>query len=489
MQDQRAIELSLANLPARRRALFTILAVALGLRLLHLWSVLPVELGQPPEVGMDRWLNTHIAEAVTGRKWLGGWSAAYDSSPGYSYLLAALYWFSGRNWLGPLLVQSLLGACAPLCLYALGRRLFSVSVGIVAATFAALFSPTIFYEALLVKFAFVPITVACALLCLVRALEPGADASAVGAGLTLGVLALLRPNGGIVAPTMLLWLAVSRRRHGFPDIRRPLLLVAAGMAIVMVPMLIRDRIAAAHGLESSLWGIHFYIGTNPDADGTYVSVPGVREDILGHVDDARQVAENASGHALTPSEVSAFWFHRGLSFISAQPGTYIILQGKKLWHAFEADESGSFGDDFHEMRRVSPVLQAPLLTFGVIGPLGLLGLILSLMRRQGLMLSLFVATYALSMLPFFVAGRYRLPLVPPMIVLAAVGVAWLGDAVRRRGQRVFLVAGPGLGAVAVSFGANLEQVLVLIAALILGALASERLRPLEERAPSHRRTA
>ena len=93
------------------------------------------------------------------------------------------------------------------------------------------------------------------------------------------------------------------------------------------------------------------------------------------------------------------------------------------------------------------------------------------------------------MLPFFVAGRYRLPLVPPMIVLAAVGVAWLGDAVRRRGQRVFLVAGPGLGAVAVSFGANLEQVLVLIAALILGALASERLRPLEERAPSHRRTA
>ena len=374
MQDQRAIELSLANLPARRRALFTILAVALGLRLLHLWSVLPVELGQPPEVGMDRWLNTHIAEAVTGRKWLGGWSAAYDSSPGYSYLLAALYWFSGRNWLGPLLVQSLLGACAPLCLYALGRRLFSVSVGIVAATFAALFSPTIFYEALLVKFAFVPITVACALLCLVRALEPGADASAVGAGLTLGVLALLRPNGGIVAPTMLLWLAVSRRRHGFPDIRRPLLLVAAGMAMVMVPMLIRDRIAAAHGLESSLWGIHFYIGTNPDADGTYVSVPGVREDILGHVDDARQVAENASGHALTPSEVSAFWFHRGLSFISAQPGTYIILQGKKLWHAFEADESGSFGDDFHEMRRVSPVLQAPLLTFGVIGPLGLLGL-------------------------------------------------------------------------------------------------------------------
>jgi hypothetical protein len=74
-----------------------------------------------------------------------------------------------------------------------------------------------------------------------------------------------------------------------------------------------------------------------------------------------------------------------------------------------------------------------------------------------------------------VAGRYRLPLVPPMLVLAAVGLVRMGEAVRRRGQGVFLVAVPILATAAVALDADVEQVLVLVATLILGASAADRL--------------
>ena len=108
---------SLTVRPRSASVLVQIIVVAFVLRLLHLRAVLPLELGHPPEVGMDRWLSMHIATAVADGRWLGGWAAPYDSSPGYAYLLAALYRICGRQWLGPLLIQIALGALVPLLVW------------------------------------------------------------------------------------------------------------------------------------------------------------------------------------------------------------------------------------------------------------------------------------------------------------------------------------------------------------------------------------
>src|SRR5439155_1470718 len=191
---------SLTVRPRSASVLVQIIVVAFVLRLLHLRAVLPLELGHPPEVGMDRWLSMHIATAVADGRWLGGWAAPYDSSPGYAYLLAALYRICGRQWPGPLLIQIALGALVPLLVWD------------------------------------------------------------VGAGL------------------------------------------------VVVPMAVREQAAVRRGASSSLWGIHFYIGTNAAADGAYTPVPGVRDDIVGHIVDARAVAERRVGRVLAPSDVSWFWF-------------------------------------------------------------------------------------------------------------------------------------------------------------------------------------
>jgi hypothetical protein len=131
--------------------------------------------------------------------------------------------------------------------------------------------------------------------------------------------------------------------------------------------------------------------------------------------------------------VSHFWFHEGVRFIREHPGRYAFLELRKVWFALEADEAGSFGDDYDVFREMSPVLRLPLFMFGVVAPLGLLGAVSYLRRRETAVLPLLAGELLLSLLPFFVTARYRLPLAPVMIVLAAGGAARL-DAWRRAGR-------------------------------------------------------
>ena len=134
-------------------------------------------------------------------------------------------------------------------------------------------------------------------------------------------------------------------------------------------------------------------------------------------------------------------YRSAVAFIRDDPGRYGLLQLRKVWLALEADERGSFGDDFEALRPASPVLRLPLVMFGTVVPLALFGLGLCIRRRQWL-LPLFVLGAVVSLLPFFVAGRYRLPLAVPMIVLAAVGLDAIDGAVQRRGLVALLLIAP-----------------------------------------------
>jgi tetratricopeptide (TPR) repeat protein len=52
--------------------------------------------------------------------------------------------------------------------------------------------------------------------------------------------------------------------------------------------------------------------------------------------------------------------------------------------------------------------------------------------RKHLLLYLFGGAYLLSLMPFFVTSRYRLPVVPVMIVFSAAGLSWLWKRLRER---------------------------------------------------------
>ena len=445
-----------------RLALATIVAAALALRLAHVASVAAFEAAHV-EPGLDRWLQMEIARAVAGGDWLGGPLAPYESAPAYALGLGVLYRLGGGRWLVPIVLQAVLGALTPLALYATARRLGSARAGLFAAALAAAYGPAIFYEGLTLKFALMPCTVS-ALLCASATAATGRrwQAAAAAAGAATALLVALRLNAIVVLPVLVAWIARAR-----PAVAtRALLLVGLGLVAIAAPLALRRALAAAHGEAASLWGIHFYVGSRLDGDGGYTVVPGVADDVFGHVDDARALAEASRGRRLTPAEVSRYWLGRGLEEIRRDPAAYLTLEGRKLRRLLAPGEEDVFGDDYAVYAARSVALRAAL-TFGAVAPLALLGLVLVAMRRAPLGWCVAVAaTYAASLLVFFVTSRYRLPVVPPLLLCAGVALAWLADL--RARPLAFAAAAGGLSVAAWgALGAPPSDVLRLLA--LLGA--------------------
>ena len=425
-------------------------------------------------MGMDRWLAMHMAAAVAGGDWLGGWTPDYDSGPSYGYWLGLLYWLGSHQWLLAVIVQASLGAMVVPCIYRLGAACFSPQIGMLAAALTALYGPTIFYETLLVKFSLVPITVVVLLLLTERARASGSTRHLVAAGLAGGIFVALRSNALCVLPVLLWWLT---RELADPMTKLRVLAVFALAAMLpLAPAFLRDRVAAAEGRGTSLWGIHFYIAAHEGADGTYAPVEGVTEDPIGHVIDAARVAEQAAGHPLTPTQVSLYWFRRGLEFARTNPLRTALLQLRKLRLALAGFEEGSFGDDFADAQANSWVLALPLLRFGTIVPLALLGMGVALGNRTGELLPAFIATFVLSLLPFFVTGRYRLPIVVPMLVLAAVGLDWTDDALRRGAYGTVVAAVVGMLGVSFGLPGGATDVWAVLALVLIALLGLRLLR-------------
>ena len=454
--------------------------LALAVRLVHLGAVATYERAHVVP-GLDRWLDIEIARAVAAGDVLGGAAAPYDSAPAYALMLGIVYRALGPESVGPLVIQAFLGAAVSLLLYGAGRRLASESVGLAAAALAAVYAPAIFYEGLTVKFAAVPFTVSLLLYALAVTTANGPPrAAAVMAGSATAILVALRPNAVVLLPVALGWIAWQRR-----DARAAsaILLFAAGLVAVAAPLAVRRTLAAERGDAASLWGIHFYIGSRLDGDGGYVPVPGISDDVVGHVEDARAIAEADRGRALTPAEVSGYWFERGLAEIARDPGGYLRLVGRKLRRVAAEGEEGDFGDDYASYAALSPVLRAGI-GFGTIAPFALLGLTVSVKRRPGLAwTSIVAAAYAISLLPFFVTGRYRLPMIPALLLLAGAGTVWLAGAWRsRRGAAVVatlvLLGAPAL--LGVSAGALARLTALVVVTVIAGVYRVPEGHPVRE---------
>jgi len=275
----------------------------------------------------------------------------------------------------------------------------------------------------------------------------------------------VRANAAAVLVVVAAWIVASDRPARAAAC---LLAFALGVVAVAGPLALRRTLAAERGEAASLWGIHFYVGAQPDGNGGYVVVPGVADDIFGHVDDAREIAERAAGRRLGPGEVSRFWFRRGLDGIRERPWDYVALEGRKLRRMLIPWEDDAFGDDYAEYAGRSLVLRWGSIGFGDVAVLALLGLALVLRQpSQATWCAVFVAAYATSLAVFFVTSRYRLPLVPPLLLCAAIALGRLADLAARRRALVLPVVGGPLLAGVLLYGAAPGT--LARSALVLGA--------------------
>lgn len=427
---------------------------ALLIRLVHLWQmrrapVFTVLMGDARSY--DEW-----AQRIAGGDWLG--TDVFYQAPLYPYFLGAIYSLFDRDLVVVRICQAVIGAGSCAMLAAAAQRLFSPRAGLVAGLGLAFYAPAIFFDALIQKTVLDVFLVCLALLILSR-LTTAATSTRhwVGLGVVLGCLILTRENAVVFAAIVLLW-ALVRSISGTPAAHawrgriREMAAFLLGLAVVLGPVATRNYLVSG-GLyvTTSQFGPNFYIGNNPRADGTYMSLRPGRGAPEYERQDATELAERALGRSLTPSDVSSYWTDRALDFISSHPGAWIALVGRKLlllWNADEMLDTESL--ETHAESSLILRIGGWIGHFGVLVPIALLGVIATWGERRRLWLFyLMTLGYAASVIVFYVFARYRFPLVPFLMLFAAVGMVntplLIGTSSRAR--RGMLAAGVGAAAV------------------------------------------
>ena len=420
--------------PSGRRILLAILALALVLRLTHLWAVWD----QPffSWLAMDSQEYDRWAQGIAAGDWLG--SQVFFQAPLYPYLLAAAYTVLGHRLALVYLLQILLAVAGCWALYRAGREMADERTGLGAALLAAVYGPFLFYDAQLLKESLAVTAVSFLLWALAAARSRPGVKTWIGAGALLGVLALLRENALLLVPFLLplAW----RREDRWPGLARRGGALVAGLVLALLPVALRNGAVGGDFLPTtSQGGVNFYIGNNARADGTYQPiVPGKQIPELERREPAR-LAEQALGRPLSPGEVSSYWLDQALGWAREHPGGFLRLQLRKLgmfWSWYEWPDAV----DYYYVKTLSPALRLPLLEFGGAVILALAGLFLA-RRRLGAFAPalLFALGWMASTVIFFLFSRYRLPAMPALLALGGV-------VLEIRGKRAISLAGICLAA-------------------------------------------
>lgn len=399
-------------------------AVVLAIKL-----IVVLQLKDHPLLQEDAGLDTSVyldlaRQVLAGNLALG--PGLYFVSPLYIYFTAAVLSLAD-SLLAVRLAQVLLGTGAVVCIFIAAREWFGRAAAVSAALVATLTGLFTFYESLILQAALDPFLTAAALAALALGLNRGGARYFALTGVSLGLQAMNRPNTLLAAAVVCgLMLLLRRWREGA--------WLLAGTALVLSPLAVRNGIVAgAWSPVASHGGLNFYIGNNPQADGTYRSVPGVTPNIAGQQADTRRVARQALGREVSDAEASAYFYARGRAWIAEHPGAAARLFLRKVLLVFSAEHLWlNYSFPFFA-RDAATLLSCLFIGPWLLVPLGVAGLATCLpatRRREYFIWMAFVPAYAVAVALFFVSERYRLPILVPLCVGAGALTARMTAAVR-----------------------------------------------------------
>ncbi|NNE08571.1 MAG: tetratricopeptide repeat protein [Gemmatimonadetes bacterium] len=354
----------------------------------------------------------------------------YFRAPLYPYWLAALYKVSGGNHTLPRIAQAILGIASLFLLHAIGRRLFGATTAILAVVLGVLYPLLTYFEGELLITSVAFFLNVLLLWALLRAERAQGAPPWILAGLVLGAAAIARPNVLLFSPLIVLWIALERRSVRAAIM--PGILVALASLLVILPVTIRNaRVGGEAVFISWQGGINFYLGNHVGADGWSATAPGIRKDWWGGYEDTQMIPQREARRRMTYGEISDYWFARGLAFLRDNPAEGAALLAKKTYLVFSAQELSnnlilSFSGRYSRVFRSLPV------TYGMLIPLALFGFWCARRNRTARLLSFHFAAYAFTLILFFVCSRFRIPLLPAVLLFAGEGLRVLAGRVRER---------------------------------------------------------
>ncbi|MBW2278189.1 MAG: glycosyltransferase family 39 protein [Deltaproteobacteria bacterium] len=366
----------------------------------------------------------------------------------------------------------ILGSGTALLVASSARRLAGTSAGVAAGVLVAICEPLVFYDCAVLATPLAVFLAAATLHATLLSAERPTLIRCAGLGLLTGLWIVCRPNTLLFVPVALAIVAFPRLEPGaLSRWARTVVLVGCTVAPVL-PFTITNAVRGdAFVPVTSSAGINLFIGNNQGATGRLESVFG-EHSAAESLAVFRDKAEQTEGRPLDAAEVSSFWIDQTWHEIADDPERFAALLGKKLAYGvndFEAPDSWNIPFLETELPPVASWLPG----FGLLLALGLPGLILLWRRgppgRRAVHGTCGVAL--ITMLAFFVAGRYRAPMIPALAIAAGATLSWIAERIQaltaetfgRRNERLRQRAARGLAgaAVLVALAANNSNLPIL----------------------------
>jgi len=433
--------ISAGNRNLTGRQVILLFLIALTLRLLYISEIAALPGFSCLEDDPLMYYNQAVRYAESGVLFRG----VFFKAPLYPFLLGLFFKFFGPGFLAPRIIQAVMGSVSAVLIGCIGAFLFGRRAGLLAGLMAAVYGMFIYFDGeLLITSLILLLDLAGMLLLLswwekLPALRTRRDAVLpIASGLIFGLSALARPTVLPAVPILALLLLAgtggAASRH-----RLQALLLPVAAVIVILPVTARNyAVGGEFNLISTQGGLAFYTGNNPDSDGMF-GVPAGFPQTGGNFEyyDCASYAESVTGHKLLPGQVSSFLFGEGLRFWIEQPVDAARLFTKKTILFFGNHEISSNRNIPDWLGR--SMLQRFLpLSFAMVLALAVSGFIAAAREgglRPGYPVVLFAGVYSLTVIMFFVAARYRVPVIAMMMPFAGKGVTALAENTSRRDWR------------------------------------------------------
>jgi len=426
--------------------LAAVIALGVIIRLLFLWEYYHDP--QWTQLLVDSLFHDHWAKAIAGGDVLG--SAPYFRAPFYIYVLGFIYFLSDNSLLIARLFGHAVGLTGVAATYLIAIRLFNKRTAVAAGIIHALYPLAIYYESELLVDSMFTTMVLYSILLFILSMEKRTARYFFMTGLLIGMGAITRAVILGMLPLYLLWYFIEFKEWKKSALRG--LLVICGIIIPIIPVTVRN-IAIGHDfvLIASSGGINFYIGNNENADGYSASLPPP----LGNsweIKDIKYLAEKETGHEMKASEISSFYYDKGIDWILHNPADFIALYFRKLKFAFNNLEISN-NRNLSYFFQTNTVLRTIPLNFTLIFAFAIIGILSLSWNRENSLLRWFLPAYSVWYIfliaLFFINARFRLPIIPLLIIMGAYGVIVIFEAIVRGKFNIRTAGAVAAGVVAV----------------------------------------
>jgi 4-amino-4-deoxy-L-arabinose transferase-like glycosyltransferase len=423
-----------------KKELYILLAIftaSILIRIIYLWQYY-----ESPFWGnltVDAKYHYLWAKSISSGDFWG--SEVFFRAPLYPYFLAFQDLIFSGNLLAILIVQNIIGLASFLLVYRLSRNLFGIQCALITAILYLFTFDFVFFESELLLDFLLVLFLPLIFISIFSADRSGKRWYWYIAGLLIGLAIITRPTTIILLALIpLFYLSLRSKLFRIKNWAINTMLLFTGLILILLPIAIRN---ASVGDEFTALptqgGINFYIGNNPHANGWSAAMPPPLGAYWQYA-DCRQIAEKDVGHELKPSQVSNYWMKQGLNYLADSPNQALKLMLKKAYLLMYSKPISNNRNisDFKDQIGIGKVM---IVSWWLIFPFGLLGMILSLKHNlKARLIIFFIILYSIILVLFFVTSRFRLPLYPFWIIFAAYGMTGLYNQLKQKSYKWLIVS-------------------------------------------------